>query len=142
VKVSRARRAWFTTVRRRSIPVPMVIPVARVAVVHPAMPVVAVTIKTVAVPVAVMAVPAAMAVGAGMMPRGPTPFGEAGGHVGPGQAWAAGAPLLFIRIMLGLEPAAGGLTVRPHLPAEVSRLVVRGLPGRWGRADAVAVRES
>jgi len=58
------------------------------------------------------------------------------------QAWAAGAPLLFIRIMLGLEPAAGGLTVRPHLPAEVSRLVVRGLPGRWGRADAVAVRES
>jgi glycogen debranching enzyme len=58
------------------------------------------------------------------------------------QAWATGAPLLLIRLMLGLEPAAGGLTVRPHLPAEVSRLIVRGLPGRWGRADAVALRES
>ena len=58
------------------------------------------------------------------------------------QAWSAGAPLLFIRIMLGLEPAAGGLNVRPYLPAEVDRLVVRGLPGRWGSADAVAVREA
>jgi hypothetical protein len=46
-----------------------------------------------------------------------------------------------MRIMLGLEPAANALTVRPHLPAETSRLVLRGLPGRWGRADAVAVRE-
>jgi len=58
------------------------------------------------------------------------------------QAWATGAPLLLVRLMLGLDPAPGGLTVRPHLPAEVSRLIVRGLPGRWGRADAVALRES
>jgi glycogen debranching enzyme len=57
------------------------------------------------------------------------------------QAWAAGAPLLMLRIMLGLEPAANGLTVRPHLPAEVNRLLLRGVPGRWGRAEAVAVRE-
>jgi glycogen debranching enzyme len=57
------------------------------------------------------------------------------------QAWATGAPLLFLRIMLGLEPTANGLTVRPHLPAEVNRLLLRGVPGRWGRADAVAVRE-
>ena len=57
------------------------------------------------------------------------------------QAWAAGAPLLLIRVMLGLEPAAGGLAVRPYLPAEVNRLIVHGLPGRWGRADAVAVRD-
>jgi len=57
------------------------------------------------------------------------------------QAWATGAPLLFLRVMLGLEPAANGLTVRPHLPAEVNRLLLRGVPGRWGRADAVAVRE-
>jgi glycogen debranching enzyme len=56
------------------------------------------------------------------------------------QAWASGAPLLLLRIMLGLEPTPAGLTVRPHLPARVNRLVLRGLPGRWGRADAVAVR--
>ena len=57
------------------------------------------------------------------------------------QAWAAGTPLLLLRVMLGLEPTTNGLTVRPHLPAEVSRLLVRGLPGRWGMADAVAVKE-
>jgi glycogen debranching enzyme len=57
------------------------------------------------------------------------------------QAWAAAAPLLLLRLMLGLEPTANGLTVRPHLPAEVNRLVLRGVPGRWGRTDAVAVRE-
>jgi glycogen debranching enzyme len=57
------------------------------------------------------------------------------------QAWAAGAPLLLLRVMLGLDPTANGLTVRPHLPAEINRLVLRGLPGRWGRVDAVAVRE-
>jgi glycogen debranching enzyme len=57
------------------------------------------------------------------------------------QAWSSGAPLLLMRIMLGLEPTANGLAVRPHLPAETNRFVLRGLPGRWGRADAVAVRE-
>jgi glycogen debranching enzyme len=57
------------------------------------------------------------------------------------QAWSSGAPLLLMRIMLGLEPTVNGLAVRPHLPAEINRLVLRGLPGRWGRADAVAVRE-
>jgi len=57
------------------------------------------------------------------------------------QAWASAAPLLLLRVMLGLEPTANGLVVRPHLPTEINRLVLRGLPGRWGRADAVAVRE-
>jgi glycogen debranching enzyme len=57
------------------------------------------------------------------------------------QAWAAGAPLLLLRVVLGLEPGPGGLLVRPHLPAGVNRLLLRGVPGRWGRADAVAVRE-
>ncbi len=56
------------------------------------------------------------------------------------QAWAAGAPLLLMRVMLGLEPTGGGLSVRPHLPAQADRLSLRGLPGRWGRADAVAIR--
>ncbi len=57
------------------------------------------------------------------------------------QAWASGAPLLLMRLMLGLEPTPAGLTVRPLLPAQTNRLVLRGLPGRWGRTDAVAVRE-
>jgi glycogen debranching enzyme len=57
------------------------------------------------------------------------------------QAWAAGTPLLLLRVMLGLEPAEHGLAVRPFLPDGVSRLVVRAIPGRWGSADAVAVRE-
>jgi len=57
------------------------------------------------------------------------------------QAWAAGAPLLLLRVMLGLEPTANGLLVRPHLPADSGRLVVRGLVGRGGPVDAVAVRE-
>jgi glycogen debranching enzyme len=57
------------------------------------------------------------------------------------QAWAAGAPLLLMRVMLGLEPTTTSLTVRPHLPAQMNRLVLRGLSGRWGRTDAVAVRE-
>jgi glycogen debranching enzyme len=57
------------------------------------------------------------------------------------QAWAAGAPLLLLRLMLGLEPTANGLTVRPFLPDDVTRLRVRGLPGRWGHTDAVAVRD-
>jgi glycogen debranching enzyme len=57
------------------------------------------------------------------------------------QAWATGAPLLLMRIMLGLDPTAAGLLVRPYLPEQVNRLVLHGLPGRWGRVDAVAVRE-
>jgi glycogen debranching enzyme len=57
------------------------------------------------------------------------------------QAWATGAQLLLIRLMLGMEPTPTGLTVRPHLPAEVSRLLLRGVPGRWGHTDAVSVRE-
>jgi glycogen debranching enzyme len=57
------------------------------------------------------------------------------------QAWAAGAPLLLLRVMLGLEPTASALAVRPHLPANINRLVLRGVPGRWGRTDAVAIRE-
>ena len=43
--------------------------------------------------------------------------------------------------MLGLEPTADGLTVRPFLPTQMSRLVVHGLAGRWGSTDAVGVRD-
>jgi glycogen debranching enzyme len=52
------------------------------------------------------------------------------------QAWAAGTPLLFLRILLGLEPTRTGLTVDAHVPTRFGRLGLRGIPGRWGRADA------
>jgi glycogen debranching enzyme len=51
------------------------------------------------------------------------------------QAWATGTPLLLLRVLLGLEPAEGQLTVDPVLPKGVGRLALRGVPGRWGRAD-------
>src|SRR6185369_7007390 len=56
------------------------------------------------------------------------------------QAWATGAPLLFLRTMLGLEPRGNRLTVDAALPPEIEWLEVRGLPGRWGVVDAVGRR--
>jgi glycogen debranching enzyme len=55
------------------------------------------------------------------------------------QAWATGTPLLLIRCLLGLEPRGDTLEVAPWLPAEIERLSLRGMPGRWGRVDAEAV---
>ncbi len=56
------------------------------------------------------------------------------------QAWASGAPLLAIRTLLGLEPRGDHLAVDPVLPRTIRRLEVRGVLGRWGRADASAER--
>jgi glycogen debranching enzyme len=53
------------------------------------------------------------------------------------QAWATGAPLLLLRVLLGLEPTPEGLSVNPCLPDRIGHLALRGVPGRWGRADAV-----
>jgi glycogen debranching enzyme len=52
------------------------------------------------------------------------------------QAWATGAPLLLLRVLLGLEPVGNGLLVSPAMPAEVERLEILGIPGRWDRTDA------
>jgi glycogen debranching enzyme len=54
------------------------------------------------------------------------------------QAWASGAPLLLFRVLLGLEPRGDRLASDPVLPELVGSLAVRGIPGRWGRADVVA----
>lgn len=54
------------------------------------------------------------------------------------QAWAAGTPLLLFRVILGLEPRGDRLISDPALPAGLGSLAVRGIPGRWGRADVVA----
>ena len=52
------------------------------------------------------------------------------------QAWSTGAPLLFLRTMLGLEPLDGHLVVDPALPTGIGRLEVLDIRGRWGRIDA------
>jgi glycogen debranching enzyme len=54
------------------------------------------------------------------------------------QAWSAGAPLLFLRTMLGLEPAGDDLVVNPALPVGIKHLELLDIPGRWGLADAYA----
>jgi glycogen debranching enzyme len=52
------------------------------------------------------------------------------------QAWSAGAPLLFIRTMLGLQPVGDNLIMDPVLPEKIGRIEVLDIPGRWGRLDA------
>jgi glycogen debranching enzyme len=52
------------------------------------------------------------------------------------QAWSTGAPLLFLRTMLGLEPIGDHLVVDPALPVGIGRMELLDIPGRWGRVDA------
>jgi len=52
------------------------------------------------------------------------------------QAWSTGAPLLFLRTMLGLEPVGNHLVVDPALPVSIGRLELLDIPGRWGLLDA------
>ncbi len=56
------------------------------------------------------------------------------------QAWAAAAPLSFLRSLLGLEPdlPAGRVACSPQLPDQVSRLSVDGIP-MAGRRVSVEV---
>ena len=52
------------------------------------------------------------------------------------QAWATGAPLLLIRVLLGLESDGEHLIVDPAIPSPIERLELLDIPGRWGRMDA------
>ncbi len=52
------------------------------------------------------------------------------------QAWSTGAPLLFLRTMLGLEPIGEHLLVDPALPTTIGHLELLDIPGRWGHLDA------
>jgi glycogen debranching enzyme len=54
------------------------------------------------------------------------------------QAWATGTPLLLLRVLLGLEPDGDELAVDPVLPDGIGEIELRNIPGRWGRAEAVA----
>jgi glycogen debranching enzyme len=55
------------------------------------------------------------------------------------QAWATGAPLLFLRAMLGLEAREGELQVDPVIPSEVGTLAIHGINafGSYWNVDAV-----
>src|SRR5262249_5786180 len=55
------------------------------------------------------------------------------------QAWAAAAPMLGFRTLLGLEPKGDVLTSasEPVLPPCMRTLTVVNIPGRWGRARFV-----
>jgi glycogen debranching enzyme len=52
------------------------------------------------------------------------------------QAWSTGAPLLMLRVALGLEPRGDNLIVDPALPNRIGHLELLDLPGRWKRMDA------
>ncbi|MFY1655983.1 glycogen debranching N-terminal domain-containing protein [Micromonospora sp. WMMD1274] len=52
------------------------------------------------------------------------------------QAWSAGAPLLLLRTMLGLEPRGEDLIIRPALPSNLGHVALLDIPGRWGHLDA------
>jgi glycogen debranching enzyme len=52
------------------------------------------------------------------------------------QAWATAAPLLLLRVLLGLEPKDGEVAVDPMLPDHITQLALRGLPGPAGNYDA------
>jgi len=52
------------------------------------------------------------------------------------QAWATGAPLLFIRALLGLESDGRHLIVDPAIPEPMGRIELLDVPGGWGHMDA------
>ncbi|HEV8683353.1 MAG TPA: glycogen debranching N-terminal domain-containing protein [Actinomycetota bacterium] len=54
------------------------------------------------------------------------------------QAWATGAPLLLLRVMLGVEPDGDHLRSDPVLPPEIRELALRGIAGRWKDAEVKA----
>jgi glycogen debranching enzyme len=43
------------------------------------------------------------------------------------QAWATGAPFVFVQAMLGLAARDGEIHLDPHLPEEIGRISIRGL---------------
>jgi glycogen debranching enzyme len=51
------------------------------------------------------------------------------------QAWSAGAPLLALRTILGLDIVGGKLRSRPQLPKSVGRIKLRGVKVRGRRVD-------
>ncbi|MFY1631793.1 glycogen debranching N-terminal domain-containing protein [Solwaraspora sp. WMMB335] len=63
----------------------------------------------------------------------PVPYSAAGSP----HATSAGAPLLFLRVLLGLEPYDGDLIVDPAVPEDLGHIEVHDIPGPWGKLDAL-----
>jgi glycogen debranching enzyme len=72
----------------------------------------------------------------GGYPRGQTKYPVQYPTACSPQAWSTGAPLLFLRTMLGLEPMGEHLVVDPALPSAIGHLELLDIRGRWGRVDA------
>lgn len=60
------------------------------------------------------------------------------------QAWAAGTPLVFLQVFLGLDPDVPGGVIRlkPALPEGMNRLTVRGMRIGSGRLSLTVTRRS
>jgi glycogen debranching enzyme len=57
------------------------------------------------------------------------------------QAWATGAPLLALRVILGLEVRDKKLEVAPVLPYPIGQLTVEGVRGTWGVQNIEAIHK-
>jgi glycogen debranching enzyme len=57
------------------------------------------------------------------------------------QAWSTAAPLLALRVILGLEAEGGKLLSHPFLPDIIGRLSMTGFRGPWGSEDVHAGQE-
>jgi glycogen debranching enzyme len=55
------------------------------------------------------------------------------------QAWATGAPFVFVKVMLGLDAANGQITLDPHVPPDLGRIAIRGLSAFGTSWDVEAV---
>ena len=55
------------------------------------------------------------------------------------QAWATGAPFLFVRAMLGLDASDGRLTMDPHVPDEIGRVLIRSMHAFGTHWDVEAI---
>ncbi|MDG4766045.1 glycogen debranching N-terminal domain-containing protein [Solwaraspora sp. WMMD406] len=63
----------------------------------------------------------------------PVPYAAAGSP----HATSAGAPLLLLRVLLGLEPYEGELIVDPAVPEDMGHIELHDIPGPWGLLDAL-----
>jgi glycogen debranching enzyme len=55
------------------------------------------------------------------------------------QAWATGAPFVFVKVLLGLDARDGEVRVDPHIPTEIGRILVRDLPAFGTHWDVEAI---
>jgi glycogen debranching enzyme len=54
------------------------------------------------------------------------------------QAWAAGTPLLLLRVLLAMEPEGDQLRCDPVLPLDIGRVSLSGIRGRWSEPATIS----